>query len=71
VNAQANREGITAYGTGHYIYRDNPPLVIDSVVKAYIGIVDRQKAFDIMRREVDYAIEAANERGQRAGASRR
>jgi pimeloyl-ACP methyl ester carboxylesterase len=71
VNAQANRQGITAYGTGHYIYKDNPPLVIDSVVKAYIGIVDRQKAFDIMRREVDYAIEAANERGQRVGASRR
>jgi pimeloyl-ACP methyl ester carboxylesterase len=71
VDAQANRQGITAYGTGHYIYKDNPPLVINSVVKAYVGIVDRQKALDIMRREVDYAIETANESGRRVGALRR
>lgn len=70
-NAQPNRQAITAHGTGHYIYRDNPPLVIDSVVKAYTGIVDRKAAFDILRREVDYAIEAANEIGQRTGASHR
>jgi pimeloyl-ACP methyl ester carboxylesterase len=30
-----NREGITAYGTRHYIYRDDPALVIQAIAKAY------------------------------------
>ena len=38
VNAQPNREGITAYGCGHYIFKDNPPLVIDAIVKAYTRV---------------------------------
>jgi hypothetical protein len=28
VDAQPNRQGITAYGCGHLIFRDNPSLVI-------------------------------------------
>ena len=60
VNAQPNREGITACRCGHYIFRDNPPLVIHAIVKAYVGVVDRQQADEIMRRDVDYAIKAAN-----------
>lgn len=59
-NAQPNRESITAYGCGHYIFRDNPPLVIHAIVKAYVGMLDRQEAAEIMRRDVDFAIEAAN-----------
>jgi pimeloyl-ACP methyl ester carboxylesterase len=70
VNAQLNRQGITAYGTGHYIYRDNLPLVIAAVVKAYVGIVDQQDAFAIMKRDLDYAIEAANKTGRPLNASR-
>jgi pimeloyl-ACP methyl ester carboxylesterase len=35
VAAQPNREGITAYGCAHFIFRDNPPLAIRAVVKAY------------------------------------
>lgn len=61
VNAQPNREGITAYGCGHHIFKDNPPLVIHAIVKAYISVVDRQEADEIMRRDVDYAIKAAND----------
>jgi hypothetical protein len=70
VHAQPNRQGITAYGTGHYIYRDNPPLVAAAVVKAYVGIVGQQDAFAIMKRDLDYAIEAANESGRPPNASR-
>lgn len=36
-DAQPNREGITAYGCGHVIFRDNPSLVINAIVKAYAG----------------------------------
>jgi hypothetical protein len=50
VKAQSSREGITAYGCGHYIFKDNPPLVIHAIIKAYIGVVDRQEANEIMRR---------------------
>jgi pimeloyl-ACP methyl ester carboxylesterase len=70
VNAQPNRQGITAYGTGHYIYRDNLPLVIAAVVKAYVGIVDQQDALAIMKRDLDYAIGAANKTGRPLNASR-
>ena len=60
VRAESNREGIIAYGCGHYIFQDNPPLVIHAVVKAYIGMVDRQKADEITRRHLDYVIKAVN-----------
>jgi pimeloyl-ACP methyl ester carboxylesterase len=68
-NAQPNGKGITAYGSGHYIFKDNPPLVIHVIVKAYTNIVDRQDADKIMRRQVDYAIEATNESKRQQVAS--
>ncbi|MBN9381304.1 MAG: alpha/beta hydrolase [Chitinophagaceae bacterium] len=33
--ASPRRTGILAAGCGHFIFNDNPPLVIDAVVKAY------------------------------------
>src|SRR5438132_4093689 len=33
--ASANRTGILATGCGHFIFDDNPPLVINAIVKAY------------------------------------
>jgi len=33
--ASANRIGILATGCGHFIFDDNPPLVINAIVKAY------------------------------------
>lgn len=60
VSARSNREGITAYGTGHYIYRDNPPLVIHAIAKAYAGIVERKRANEVLNRDVDYAIQETN-----------
>ena len=37
--AQPNREGIVAYGSGHLIFIDKPALVIRAIVKAYSGRV--------------------------------
>ena len=69
-NAQPNREGITAYGSGHYIFKDNPPLVVHAIIKAYIGVLDPQEAAEIMRRDIDFAIEAANETERQQAACR-
>ncbi len=30
-----NRTGMVAYGCGHYIFEDNPPLVVNAIVKEY------------------------------------
>ena len=63
VDAAPNRVGIKASRTGHYIYRDNPLLVVQAIVKAYAGVVDGKAARQILERAVDYSIEAANRVG--------
>jgi len=60
VDASGNREGLIASGTGHYIYRDNPDLVVKVIVKAYADAVDRQAALHVLKRELDRSIEEAN-----------
>lgn len=35
-DAQPNRQGIIANGCGHVIFKDNPFLAINAIVKAYI-----------------------------------
>ena len=67
-NAQSNRQSTTVYGSGHYIYRDNPQLVIGAIVKAYSSIENRKAASEIMNRYLDHAIEIANEKGRQHGA---
>jgi pimeloyl-ACP methyl ester carboxylesterase len=42
VAAQPNREAIFAAGCGHVIFRDNPMLVINAIVKAYKGALGRE-----------------------------
>ena len=44
VAGQPKRQGITAYGTTHYIYRDDPALVIHAIAKAYAGAVGEPQA---------------------------
>ncbi|HTI08537.1 MAG TPA: alpha/beta fold hydrolase, partial [Puia sp.] len=36
-DAEPNRQGITAHGCGHFIFRDNPLLATSAIVKAYVG----------------------------------
>jgi hypothetical protein len=38
VSASSKRTGIVAYGSGHYIFRDNRPLVVMAIAKAYANI---------------------------------
>jgi hypothetical protein len=49
VAAAPNREGIVAYGSGHYIFQENPPLVVESIVKIYttvLGQPNRPKSWN-------------------------
>lgn len=39
--ASSNRSGIMASGCGHFIFNDNPPLVINAIVRAYGIVVDK------------------------------
>jgi pimeloyl-ACP methyl ester carboxylesterase len=59
--AQPNRESITAYGSTHYIFKDNPPLVIQAIAKAYAGAVGEPRASAIAERDLAYALVAVNE----------
>ncbi|OQP57656.1 hypothetical protein A3860_08470 [Niastella vici] len=60
--AQPNRQGITAYGCGHVIFRDNPSLVINAIVKEYAGTLNKEQGYEIMKRFLSYSLEAANKK---------
>lgn len=61
VSAASNRTGIVAYGSGHYIFEDNPSLAITAIVKAYSSIADANQSHEVLRRGIDYALKMANE----------
>jgi alpha/beta hydrolase family protein/tetratricopeptide repeat protein len=64
-DAQPNRQGITAYGCAHFIFRDNPPLAISAIVKTYTGTLRSEQGDAIMHRFLSYDIEAINEERKR------
>ena len=59
--AQPNRQSITAYGCGHFIFRDNPILALGVIAKAYAGAQSGQEGDQVRKRFLAYAIDAANE----------
>ena len=59
--AQPNRQGITAYGCGHFIFRDNQPLAMSAIVKAYTGTLGKEQGNAVMNRFLSYSLEAINE----------
>ena len=61
VAAQPYRQGITAYGCGHFIFRDNPPLAIGAIVKAYTAAQPAARAAGIQTRFLSYSLAAAND----------
>lgn len=61
VNAQPNRKGIIAYGSEHNIIRDNPSLVIQAIIKAYIELQKEPEQCNLLYRAFDNAIELSNE----------
>ena len=60
-DAQPNRQGITAYGCGHIIFRDNPLLAISAIVKAYTGTLGNGQRDAVMDRFLSYSLEGINE----------
>lgn len=60
VNVSANRQLIKASGSGHDIKYDNPNLVINTIVKAFLATVDEKQKSEILNKSIDNAIERAN-----------
>ena len=55
---ESNRIGIIAYGSGHYIFNDNPGLVLNVIVKAYTNTLDDDdKKLNILSKSVDKSME--------------
>jgi len=74
--AEPNREAIIANGCGHFIFRDNPPLAIAAIVKAYAAAQSAQAAQStrgpqsresdaILKRYLAYSLDAFNETKKR------
>jgi hypothetical protein len=54
----SNRIGIIAYGSGHYIFKDNPGLVLNAIVKAYTStLIDDDKKLEILSKSIDKSME--------------
>ena len=56
VSIAPNREGIVAHGSGHYIFRDNPGLVISAIVKGYVQTI---KDVEIKNRILSNALQTS------------
>lgn len=57
VKAETNRIGIVAYGSGHYIFKDNPGLVFNAIVKAYINTLSNDKEkLNVLNKSLDKSI---------------
>ncbi|MFT6996257.1 MAG: pimeloyl-ACP methyl ester carboxylesterase [Maribacter sp.] len=61
VDAESNRTEMIAEGSGHYIFHDNPVLIINTIVKAYLETVDVDQRNVILEKALDNAITLAIE----------
>ena len=61
VSAANNRAGITAYDCGHYVFIDNPALVVNSIAKVYAATLDAKSKAMLISEALDYNINVANE----------
>lgn len=59
-DVQPNRQGIIAKGCGHVIFRDNPFLVINAIVKAYANPVGKEQGNKVMKRFLFYSLQEVN-----------
>ena len=53
--------GITAYGCGHYIWFENPQLIVTTIAKSYAETMDETKRSGIYKRALDYSIISSSE----------
>lgn len=61
VDAEPNRVEIIAEGSSHYIFKDNPSLVINTIIKAYSETLDENQQNVLLKKALDNAIELAIE----------
>jgi pimeloyl-ACP methyl ester carboxylesterase len=61
VDAESNRLEIIAEGSGHYIFKDNPGLIINTIIKAYSETLDENQQNVLLKKALDNAIELSIE----------
>lgn len=61
VDAESNRVLILADGSSHYIFKDNPGLVINTIIKAYSETLDENQQNVLLKKALDNAIELSIE----------
>lgn len=61
VNAESNRIKIIAEGSGHYIFLDNPGLIINTIIKAYSETLNKEQQNKLLQKALDNAIELSIE----------
>ena len=61
VDAESNRIKIIAEGSGHYIFLDNPGLIINTIIKAYSKTLNENEQKVLLQRALDNAIELSIE----------
>jgi len=61
IESNPNVEGILAANTGHFVWRENPSLVILIISKYYAMYSENENIIDIYNKALDYAIKASNE----------
>lgn len=61
VDAESNRVEIIAEGSGHYIFKDNPALIINTIIKAYSETLDESQQKALLKKALDNAIDLSIE----------
>ena len=61
VAASSARQGVTAYGSGHYVFIGSRQMVTSTIVSAYAEIVNGAARTGALKRAVSYSVEALNE----------
>ncbi|WP_164674091.1 alpha/beta fold hydrolase [Maribacter litoralis] len=61
VNAETNRVEIIAEGSGHYIFQDNPALIINTIIKVYAETIEENSRLELYEKALDNAIELSIE----------
>lgn len=60
-DSKSNILNIPAYGSTHYIFRNNPILVINAIIKAYSNTINESEKCHILEKALDNSIELSIE----------
>ena len=52
--------GIIANGCGHYIWLDEPSLIILTIAKSYAEILDEEQKINVYSSALNYAVASSN-----------